>query len=185
MPHIHTEPGQHDHTVTAYIVRTDGDEPKALLHMHRKLHKLLPVGGHIELAETPWQAIAHEITEESGYALDSLAILQPTVRIDSAEGIIIHPYPIVANTHDITDDHFHSDTAYALIAGADPTGKPAENESADLRWVTLNELSALPSSEIWQNTRQIYTFILSTALHHWEQVPTSQFSLDGVRIGRR
>lgn len=70
MPHIHTKPGQYDHTVTAYIVRTDGDDPKVLLHMHRKLGMLLPPGGHVELDETPWAAMAHELTEESGYTLD-------------------------------------------------------------------------------------------------------------------
>jgi len=64
MAHIHTAPNQHDHTVTAYIIRIDKDEPRALLHMHKKLNVLLPVGGHIELDETPWAAMAHELEEE-------------------------------------------------------------------------------------------------------------------------
>lgn len=60
MAHIHTQAGQHDHTVTLYIIRIDTTEPKAWLHKHKKMKVLLPVGGHIELSETPWQAAAHE-----------------------------------------------------------------------------------------------------------------------------
>lgn len=64
MSHIHSGNNQHDLTVTAYIVRIDTPEPQALLHLHKKLGVLLPVGGHVELSETPWQAIAHELEEE-------------------------------------------------------------------------------------------------------------------------
>ncbi len=53
MAHIHTQPGQHDHTASAYIFRVDFDEPKLVLHLHRKINKYLQFGGHIELHETP------------------------------------------------------------------------------------------------------------------------------------
>lgn len=36
MLHIHTQPGQHDHTVSAYIIRYINDEPYLLLHRHKK-----------------------------------------------------------------------------------------------------------------------------------------------------
>ena len=58
MPHIHTEPGQHDQTVSAFIFRKVDGEYKAFLHMHRTLGTLMQVGGHVELDETPWGAIA-------------------------------------------------------------------------------------------------------------------------------
>ena len=74
MPHIHTEPDQHDMTVSAYIVRTDSAEPLCLVHMHRKIGKLAQIGGHIELNETPWQSIAHELEEESGYTLENATL---------------------------------------------------------------------------------------------------------------
>lgn len=180
MPHIHTESGQYDHTVTAYIVRTDGAEPRALLHMHRKLHKLLPVGGHIELDETPWQAIAHELREEAGYLLESLQILQPVSRIRDLSLVVVHPYPIVSNTHEITKEHAHSDTAYAFVATDAPESTPDEKESTDLRWLTFDELCALPEDTIWQNTKETYIFILQEALQYWELVPTSQYSLESV-----
>lgn len=74
MPHIHEGDGQHDLTAGAFIIRFDQDEPKGLLHFHRKLHKLLPIGGHVELNESPWQAIAHELDEESGYSMSQLMV---------------------------------------------------------------------------------------------------------------
>ena len=66
MAHIHTQPGQHDHTASAYIIRTDLDTPRIMLHLHRKIGKYLQFGGHVELNETPWQAVVHELREESG-----------------------------------------------------------------------------------------------------------------------
>lgn len=180
MPHIHDQPGQYDHTITAYIVRTDGDEPRVLLHMHRKLHKLLPVGGHIEIDETPWQAAAHEIAEESGYDLDQLTVLQPRERIRELQGVLLHPQPIVANTHNITGEHAHSDAGYALVAQSEPNGQPDEGESADIRWLTRAELHDLTSDEIWYNTIQTCEFIFDIALPNWEQVPASEFTLQGA-----
>jgi 8-oxo-dGTP diphosphatase len=66
MAHIHTKPGQHDFTASAFIIRIDTPKPKVLLHMHKKLGVLLQPGGHIELNENPWQAVHHEIEEETG-----------------------------------------------------------------------------------------------------------------------
>jgi 8-oxo-dGTP pyrophosphatase MutT (NUDIX family) len=151
-----------------------------MLHMHRKLHKLLPVGGHIEIDETPWQAAAHEIAEESGYALDQLTVLQPHERIRELTGVLVHPQPVLANTHNITSDHFHSDTAYALVAHGDPSGELDEGESADVRWLTRAEIQALSNDDIWENTQQAYDFIFETVLPNWEQVPASNFTLQGA-----
>lgn len=53
MPHIHTEPGQHDHTASAYIVRLDEAEPALILHRHKILGQYLQFGGHVELDENP------------------------------------------------------------------------------------------------------------------------------------
>jgi len=177
MPHIHTEPGQHDHTVTLYVIRVDGDEPEVLLHLHRKLGRLLPVGGHIELDETPWQAAAHELREESGYALEELKILQPKNRIKNLTNAVIHPVPVVYNTHTITTDHLHSDTAYAFVATSDPSAEVNAGESLDLRWLAATELRKLTDTEIFPSTRTVYEFILKTILKEWVEVPTGDFQL--------
>ena len=178
MPHIHTEPGHYDQTVTAYIVRTDLPEPQVLVHMHRKLNKLLPVGGHVELNETPWLAIAHELQEESGYTLNDLQILQPAHRISNFKDVTFHPYPVAMNTHAITPDHFHSDIDYAFVANALPDVSVAEGESTDLRWLTKEELGHIDSSLIFDNTKDVYNFILDSALTNWDAVPAVEFSLN-------
>lgn len=175
MPHIHTRPGQHDLTVTAFIVRTDFAEPKVLLHLHRKLRTLLPVGGHVELSETPWNAMSHELTEESGYHLGQLKILQPPSRIKQLTKVIQHPYPLSMNTHDITAKHFHTDIQYGFVAIGEPDSNIEAGESTSLQWLTRHELDALSPSEIYTNIREVYCFLLDEALTNWEHVNVSDF----------
>ena len=177
MAHIHTLPGQHDSTVGAYIVRLDGPEPKVLLHMHRKLNALLPIGGHVELNESPWQAIAHELREESGYTLEELTLLQPRQRLAQLSDVVLHPYPVVMSTHDLAHDHFHSDTAYAFVTSSVPKAAVQAGESSDLRWLSRAELSALAEPAIFTNTKEIYNFVLDACLPDWEQVPTATYEL--------
>lgn len=59
MPHIHEK---FDFVVSAFIVC---DTHVALVH-HKKIGCWLPIGGHIELDETPDEALAREIKEEFG-----------------------------------------------------------------------------------------------------------------------
>ncbi len=145
MAHIHTNPGEHDQTASAFIVRTDTETPKLLLHVHKKLGVLLQVGGHIEVTETPWDAIRHEIIEETGYDLDQLKILQPPVRIKSLEGAVLHPQPVVQNTHNFDPEgqHKHTDISYAFATDSSPINQPASGESTIFRWVDLDDLRTL------------------------------------------
>lgn len=181
MPHIHQEFGQNDHTVTAYIMRTDGTEPRGLMHMHRKLNKLMPIGGHVELDETPWQAIAHELREESGYDLEDLKILQPQERIRSFARAVLHPQPVNMDTHEFFTDepgrHRHINTAYAFVADTAPAHKVGKGESQDLRWLSRNELDAVKPNDLFENNREVYRFIFETAIKNWEAVDTSDFVL--------
>ena len=177
MPHIHTEPGQHDHTVSAYIVRIDGDGPRVLLHLHKKHGILMQVGGHIELDETPWQAMAHELVEESGYELSQLSILQPKQSLKSLNTAVLHPIPFSMNTHVINQDHKHMDHAYAFVASESPTKLPKDGESADLRWLTRAELVGLDAAQTIENVRQSYLFILNQIVDNWEPVPAADFEI--------
>lgn len=177
MPHIHTQPDQHDMTVSGYIVRMDGDTPLCLVHMHRKIGKLMQVGGHIELNETPWQAMAHELAEESGYQLSELAVLQHTKdRVQEAHNVS-HPVPFLMNTHNVGNNHYHSDLCYAFIADTVPEQLAAEGESSDLRWVTLDDLRRQAAEGIALNdVYNIYSFLLGH-MHTYASVLASQFSL--------
>jgi len=177
MAHIHTNPGEHDHTASAFIVRTDMDEPRLLLHKHKKLGVLLQPGGHIELNENPWQAIQHEIIEETGYELSQLKILQPSIRMKALSGAILHPIPVSPNTHnfDSKGNHKHTDEGYAFIADGAPVGEPDEGESVDMRWLSLSELNDIDKNEIFDNVREVGAFILSIILNEWEAVELSTF----------
>lgn len=179
MPHIHTDPGQHDITVSAYIVRLDAQQPRCLVHMHKKLGKLMQAGGHVELNETPWAAIVHELREETGYPMDNLQILQPTAKPVQVHNAVIHPVPVLFNTHKISDDHYHTDLCYAFTTTSDPTEKIGDGESDDLRWCTLTELRQLRDSGVaLADSVEIYEAILEQFLPAFHSVETRLYSTD-------
>lgn len=177
MPHIHTGPGEHDATASALIIRYDMSEPRLLLHMHKKLGKLIQPGGHVESDETPWQAILHEITEETGYEHKQLHVLQPVERLRHLSGVALHPVPVCENTHDYGGiDHYHTDRLYAFATDELPANQPGKGESTDLRWVTADELSALDNEIVFRNIKEIGHYALTFCAHHWERVPLSDFA---------
>lgn len=140
MPHIHTKPGQHDVTVSAWILKKVGDETKVFVHMHRKMKKYIEIGGHMELDETPWQTMAHELEEESGYVLDELEIYQPSYALTELPFFEVHPVPSLLVTYQPSPGHFHSDICYVFSAKQNPRKKPAESESSDVKWFSIKEL---------------------------------------------
>ena len=177
MPHIHTEPGQHDMTVSGFIVRTDQPEPQCLVHMHRKIGKLMQIGGHIELDETPWQSIAHELAEESGYTLDELKVVQHTADRVIEVASVNHPTPFCVNTHSVGNDHFHSDLCYGFVAEGPAAKLPAEGESADLRWLTLPEMeSAVHRGEALEDMWHMYEYLVRN-LGTYAPIAATDFSV--------
>ena len=175
MPHIHTKPGQHDHTASAFIVRLDFDEPKIMLHKHKKLGVYMQFGGHIELNETPWQAISHEIPEETGYEMSQLKILQPIQRLKKVSRSVLHPIPVCHNTHVVVDDHYHTDLDYAFVATQPPTDKVADGESSDIKLFTKQELLEHPVDDIFQEVVDITLFIFDVCLSGWDRISTDSF----------
>ena len=179
MPHIHTGPGQHDITVSAYIIHFDQGKPKVLVHMHKKHHILLQIGGHIELDETPWQSMSHELTEESGFTLEDLDILQPDNSPIKILNAVVHPVPVFMNTHIISDGHFHSDLCFAFVANKLPRRIVHGDESPDLRWLTSSELELAAKQGIaGKDIVTIYNKIITDYLTHYYRIPAAVFSLD-------
>ena len=182
MPHIHTEKGQHDHTASAFILKHDikKNEFRILLHMHKKYGKLLQPGGHIELHESPWEAILHELVEETGYNLSQLSILQPeSTHVRKLTNAVVHPVPLCHNTHwaDEEHTHKHTDISYLFITTEEPEGLPGEDESADLRWVTLEELEAFDDSEVSSISREVSRVALKIAYKdEWWNHSLAEFS---------
>ncbi len=177
MPHIHVVPDQHDMTVSAYIVRRENDEWKCLVHFHNKIEKLMQIGGHIELNETPWQAMAHELEEETGYQLNELELLQYTDKQIAFTDNIPHPIPFSMNTHNVGNEHYHSDMCFGFVAQQKPQVLPGGDESTDLRWLSLEELTEhVERGEALADVVQIYDFLLQhiTTL---SPIPADNFSL--------
>lgn len=130
MPHIHD---LIDFTVAAYIVY-DG---KVLLVDHRKLQTWMPIGGHIELNEDPDQALAREIEEECGLAVEIIADAKPDIHDPGVKPLIT---PRHMDIHDITDTHRHVGLVYFARAKTDKVVL-AEQEHNEIRWFTKDELS--------------------------------------------
>ena len=176
MPHLHTAPGQHDFTVSAYIIRLDTPEPTIMLHKHKLLGKYLQFGGHVELHENPWQALMHEISEESGYQPEQLKILQPPVRLAKLTDTTLHPQPLSIQTHPFGDiDHRHIDIAFAFITNEPPRDAIGEHESADIKTFTVTELAKFSNQEIIENVRETAVYVINELLSQWQPIETSAF----------
>lgn len=176
MPHIHTEPGQHDITASAFILLLGGNEPKLLLHEHRKLGKLLQYGGHVELTETPWDAVLHEVREESGYTAVQLQVLQPTPHLVRAGKAKTDPLPACIGTYPYGGDpsHFHTDLSYAVITTESPRHAEAAGESKTHVQVTRAELAALDEARIFPSVQQVGLFVF-TLLDSWQPVNVVEY----------
>lgn len=173
MSHIHTKPGQHDHTAGAYIVQLQGDEPRLLLHQHLVLGTLLHFGGHVELDETPWQAVVHEIREESGYATDQLELLQPKERVRHLKGVEQHPVTVAHITHLLKEGHYHSDLQYAFVTQEEPRHERDERESDIIVSFSRDELAESDDPRLPENIRQTGLFIFDTCLKTWDRLPAA------------
>lgn len=91
--------------------------------------------------------------------------------------VVQHPYPLSMNTHDIPIKHFHTDIEYAFVTESDPAMNAEKGESLDLRWLSSDELIELSNVSIFDNTREVYHFVIDEALRTWERVPTKEFLL--------
>lgn len=177
MPHIHTGPGQHDLTASAYIIRLDTKEPSIMLHMHKKLKKYLQFGGHVELHETPWQTIIHELKEESGYGIEQLELLQPQNTLTHLSETATHPYPLVLMTHKFGDiDHYHTDASFAFVTNQLPRYEIEDGESADIRLFTKKELLSAGNEIIPDNVKEIVLHIFDSVLQEWEKVDAHSYA---------
>ncbi|HET7827765.1 MAG TPA: NUDIX domain-containing protein [Candidatus Saccharimonadales bacterium] len=175
MPHIHTRPGQHDSTVSMFIVRTDQAEPKMMFHLHKKHQVYMQFGGHIELDENPWQAVVRELLEETGYDINQLEILQPKPAIKKLTGITTHPLPIAYTTHRAGPGHFHSDAAFAFVSNQQPKHELVKTESSQVRLLNRDELAKIPAAQTYENGREIALFILDKGLEYWHRLPATSW----------
>ncbi len=137
MPHIHTRDGEFDFTVAGFIVYQD----TTLLIKHKYLPLWTPPAGHIELDQTPLDALYNEIREESGITREHLTLIETekhNVTERPAENRAL-PLPFDFEIHPIQNGHRHINMSYVLISDTNHV-EPGPGESNTFKWFTIDEL---------------------------------------------
>lgn len=141
MGHIHSN-SEYDFTVSAVIVHGT----KILMLFHRKLQLWLTPAGHVELTETPIEALYREVQEESGLSREHLTLVsaqtanQSFERDDANKG---EPVPFDVESHPVgTEGHRHVDFGYVLQSNTDEIVRE-EDAAEQLQWMTLDEIEQL------------------------------------------
>jgi 8-oxo-dGTP pyrophosphatase MutT (NUDIX family) len=132
MSHLHSKPGQVDHTVEVFIVHGD----RVLLRKHEKYGIWLSVGGHVELDEDPNQAALREVREEVGLTVE-LFEPSPTPHFTQPDYRELIP-PVFLNRHRINDTHEHVTATYFARSGTDVV--TPERASDEWHWFSRREL---------------------------------------------
>jgi 8-oxo-dGTP pyrophosphatase MutT (NUDIX family) len=178
MPHIHTEPGQHDLTASGFIVLLGDGEPKLLFHEHHKLGKLMQYGGHVELDEAPLEAVLREIREESGYESDQLQVLQPAQHLTQVDNRkIIDPVPVCIGTYPYGGDttHFHIDLSFAFITTELPRHTEDAGESDVHVRLTRSQLEAVKTpDDMFYSVHRLGLFVFDL-VDTWQPVKLSEY----------
>lgn len=138
--------GERHFTVSVYIFSTE-EEPRVLLVFHKKFHKWLQPGGHIEAFENPLEAAVREVYEETG--LDIEPYLEAAR--DLSEEVLelqvpatLQQMPIPAHGDDPA--HYHLDLGYVVrVPHRMPT--PLEGESDIVNWFTVHQLDQIDMFE--------------------------------------
>jgi len=129
MPHLHE---RIDFTVSIYVVW----EKQVLLVNHKELKRWLPVGGHIELEETPEEALFREIKEECGLKIQIVGPAKPGFQFSGHR--FLYP-PLYLNVHDTTPEHQHVGLVYFAKALSSRVKLNKEEHNA-IRWFSLEDL---------------------------------------------
>lgn len=145
MGHIHST-GEYDYAASGAIVHDN----KVLLLLHHKLHMWLMPGGHVELNETPLEAVFREVEEETGIAPDNLTLVTPYADnlsfVRNPETNTTQPMPFDIDIHNVGDSgHRHIDFGY-IFASDTPNFVLEQDGATDMKWFTLEEIDQLDNA---------------------------------------
>ena len=124
-------------------------QQKALLHLHKKLDKWLPVGGHIDENELPEEAALREVKEETGLEVELYLPAKDAEDKVSQNPARANPDVKYLNCpmHFLLEDiglepSFHQHMDFIFYAKADTFKlNPQDGETQELRWFSAKELT--------------------------------------------
>ncbi len=114
-----------------------------ILLKHRRLHRWMQPGGHIEPGERPEQAAVRECREETGLLVDH----------PPAGPIVIH-----LDVHDAARGHTHLDVRYLIVA-PDTDPSPPHNESQEIDWFSWDDAAATADDSLQGALRRARTLV--------------------------
>lgn len=134
-------------TTTVYIISKVSKEVKVLLHMHKKHHFWLGMGGHVEDNENPIQAVLREAEEEAGVKVE--LFFNKKEYLESKHGkelplpfTIFEPYvPPFKRKR----GHYHIDLVY--FGTIKNPKKVRMEENAEHKWFNAKELIGINAPE--------------------------------------
>lgn len=118
--------------VTTYVYNSETD--KFVFVLHKKLNKWVAPGGHIDNNENPESAALREVKEETGIDVRLIGDRYPE------ETDLIRPFGIQLNVIS-TNEHEHFDIIYLAFPVNNTDVKLNKEESNDIKWFSLNEIT--------------------------------------------
>ena len=119
-------------TGSAWVMSPERD--RVLLTHHAKLDKWLQLGGHSDGQSNTLQVALREAEEESGLRVSAIN--------ESVFDVDVHEIP----ARGAEPVHRHYDVRFALVAD-DSRNPTVSEESKDLRWVSIQDVSMMTSEE--------------------------------------
>lgn len=156
-------------TATAYIL----EENRVLLHLHKKLGKWLPPGGHLEENETPPECAIREAKEETGLRIALIQDERLWITNWNAASFERPFLCLLENIPPYKDQPAHQHIDFIYLGR--PIGgslAPETNASCGLRWFTLEEvLAMIPDDEIFAETQVTIQAIFSYIARKTQAMP--------------
>lgn len=141
-------------TATAHIIYDN----RALLHFHAKLKKYLPPGGHIEINETPVDAMMREVMEETGLEVEIIEDENILASYDHAKSFARPYLCLLENIPKYKDQNAHQHIDFIYIT------KPLGNTEPfkPFNWYSLDQIKTLvEKGELFPDVVDVLTKLLS------------------------